>query len=102
MWKIRKYVGTWIKSISKFHFLVKLYKIGKKSYDTKLFTAKIPTNLNRNIFFIRFIYFILILKITVENPKFNFLTIICEYFFLIFRVVPTFLSISRDPIDRFV
>ena len=34
-----RYVKTWKKSITKFHFSVNLYEIEKKSYDIKLFTT---------------------------------------------------------------
>ena len=49
----------------------------EKSYGTKLFTIKIY-KFESQYFFIRCIFFFLIQKNTIENPKFNFLTIICE------------------------
>ena len=49
------------KSISKFHFPVKLFEIRKKRYDTKLFGTKISANFFSNIFhklYITFFYLI--------------------------------------------
>ena len=49
--KVIQYVITWKKSISKFHFSVKLYNTKyEKSYDTKLFITKRSTNSYLDIF----------------------------------------------------
>ena len=60
-------------SISKIHFLDKFYEIQKKSCDTKLFTTKRSTSLNRNIFFFRYIFFSSNWKNTIDNLKINLL-----------------------------
>ena len=56
------------KSICKFHSAVQLYEI---VFYKKIYKFESPH------FFIRWIFF-LIYKNNIENPKFNFLTIICE------------------------
>ena len=61
------------KSISKFHFPVKLYEIRKKSYDTKLFTTYRITSLNQDIFSYEMYTFLFKLKkyfFTTQNSIF--------------------------------
>ena len=72
-----QHIKTGKKSISKFHFPVKLYEIRKNVIIQYYFLHK-----NLQIWIVTCLHkmhiFLSNLKKTIENPKFNFLTIICE------------------------
>ena len=60
------------------HFSVKLYEIRKKVMIYKIVYYIKFYKFEPQHFFIRCIFFFLIQKNTIENPKFNILTKICE------------------------
>ena len=67
-----QHVKTSKKSISKLHFPVKLYEIYEKKLSHKIIFYMKIYKFELQHFFIRCIFFFLIQKNTIENPKFNF------------------------------